>query len=196
MRQAAGNWQVWILVLIGGGVIAAGVWAFEQEKPPRWIDLEIGVRHIEDQRAEIAVRETDHLGIEHFYEIRRAEVDYSLENRPRSLYSEPISLSNDRRNQPSKARITIRGWDDDDIRLGVRLVRPNGKWGGTRFPRNGPVTIEEVQSPEWSWLPPLAVNVLYHQPLVTGVRLLVYIAGGLVILCGSCWLVWRFVLNR
>ena len=196
MQRAVGSWQVWILVLIAGGVIGAGVWAFSQEKPARWIDLEIGVRQIEDQRAEIAVRETDHLGVQYVYAIERTEVDYSLVNRPRSLYSEPIALSNDRRNQPSKARVTVRGWADDDIRLGVRLVRPNGKWGGTRFPRNGPVTLDEVQSAEWAWLPPLAVNVLYHQPLVTGIRLLVWVAVGLAVLCGGSWLIWRFVLNR
>ena len=109
---------------------------------------------------------------------RGADLDFSLVNRPRSVYTEPIVLSNDTDNAPSRVRITMRGLSDTEIKLGLRGLRPNRTWDSTRFPRSEPITLEELRSEDWYYMSPLPLRITYHQPIVDIVRLFVYIAGG------------------
>ena len=185
------NLAAWLLVAIVGAIIGAGIWAFGVDKPTRVTQLQIAIRNIDEHRAELGVLETDHVGVERFYEADGPDLDLSLVNRPRSLYSEPITLSNDRENAPSKVRITIRGLSDDEIKLGMRVIKPNRTWDSTRFPRPEPITMEELQSEDWFYMSPLAVRVTYHQPLVDTVRLFVYIAAAFGIMFAISWIVWR-----
>lgn len=185
------NWQSWVLIAIVAAVIAAAVWAFGVDKPPRETEVEIALRNIDEQRAELGVRETDHEGVVRFYEAEGAELDFSLVNRPRSIYTEPIVLSNDTDNAPSRVRITIRGLSDTEIKLGLRGLRPNRTWDSTRFPRPEPITLDELRSEDWFYLSPLPLRITYHQPLVDIVRLFVYIAGAFGVLFAFSWVVWR-----
>ncbi len=185
------NLAAWVLVAIVGAIIGAGIWAFGVDKPTRVTQVQIAIRNIDEQRAELGVLETDHVGVERFYEADGPDLDFSLVNRPRSIYSEPITLSNDRENAPSKVRITIRGLSDDEIKLGMRVIKPNRTWDSTRFPRPEPITMEELQSEDWFYMSPLAVRVTYHQPLVDIVRLFIYIAAAFGVLFAVTWVVWR-----
>lgn len=185
------NWQAWTLILIIGAIVGLGIWAFGVDKPSRVTQVQIAVRNIDEQRAELGVLETDHLGVERFYEADGPDLDYSLVNRPRSIYSEPITLSNDRENAPSKVRITMRGLSDEDVKLGLRIIKPNRTWDSTRFPRPEPITMDELRSEDWLYLTPLPVKVTYHQPLIAGVRLFIYIAIAFGVILGISWIVWR-----
>lgn len=191
MNTAGINVQRWLIIAIVGGVVAAGIWAFTADKPPRVSQVQIAIRNVDEQRAELGLRETDHEGREHFYEADGPDLDLSLNNRPRSLYSDPIVLSNDKHNAPSKVRITMRSLSDSEVKLGLRSIRPSGAWDSTRFPRDEPITMSELRSQEWFYLSSLPVRVLYHQPLVDGVRLLLYIAGAFGVLFALIWIVWR-----
>ena len=185
------NWQLWILIAIVGAVVGAGIWAFGVDKPTRVTHLEIAMRNIDQQRAELGVRETDHLGVVRFFEAEGADLDFSLVNRPRSVYTEPIVLSNDTDNAPSRVRITMRGLSDTEIKLGLRGLRPNRTWDSTRFPRSEPITLEELRSEDWYYMSPLPLRITYHQPIVDIVRLFVYIAGAFAVLFAITWVVWR-----
>lgn len=185
------QWQAWILVGIVGLIIGTGIWAFGVGKPARIIQIEIGLRLIDDQRAEIGLRETDHEGQVYVYDAAGPDLDYSLINRPRSLYSDPVVLSNDTRNAPSQARVTLRGLSDDEVKLGLRMLRPNRRWDSTRFPRTEPITLEELSADEWFYYPAIRVRVTYHQPLVDSVRVFVYIAGAFGVIFAVSWVVWR-----
>ncbi len=191
MDTAGINWQRWALIGIVGVIIAAGIWAFGVDKPPRVSQVQIALRSIDEQRAELGVLETDHEGIEYFYQADGPDLDLSLEDRPRSIYSEPIVLSNNKDNAPSKVRITMRSLSDSDVKLGLRSVRPNQTWDSTRFPREEPITMDELRSEEWVYMSPLPVRITYHQPLVDGVRLLIYIAAAFGVLLALVWVVWR-----
>ncbi len=191
MQTPGFNWTRWLLIAIVGGIAAAGVWAFSADKPLRVSQVQIALRHVDEQRAELGVFETDHQGVEHFYEADGPDLDLSLRNRPRSLYTEPITLSNHRDNAPSKVRITMRSLSDSEVKLGLRSVRPNQTWDSTRFPRDEPITIDELRSEEWIYMTPVPVRVVYHQPLVSGVRLLVYILGAFAVVFALVWIVWR-----
>ncbi len=185
------NLAAWVLVAIVGAIIGAGIWAFGVDKPTRVTQVQIAVRNIDEQRAELGVLETDHVGVERFYEADGPDLDFSLINRPRSIYSEPITLSNDRENAPSKVRITIRGLSDEEIKLGMRVIKPNRTWDSTRFPRPEPVTMAELRSEDWFYMSPLPVRVTYHQPLVDIVRLFTYIAAAFGVVFAVSWIVWR-----
>ena len=189
------NWQAWLLVAMLGVVVVAGIWAFGVDKPTRVTDVQIAIRNIDENRAELGVLETDHTGVERFYEADGPDLDFSLVNRPRSIYSEPITLSNNRDNAPSKVRITMRGLSDEEIKLGLRVIRPNRIWDSTRFPRTEPITLDELASEDWLYLSPLSVRITYHQPLVDGVRVFMYIAIAFGVVLGICWIVWRRWLN-
>lgn len=190
--QAPGfNWTRLLMIAIVGGIVAAGIWAFSADKPLRVSQVQIALRHVEQERAELGVLETDHNGVEYFYEADGPDLDLSLRDRPRSLYTEPITLSNDRDNAPSKVRITLRSLSDSDVKLGLRFVRPNQTWNSTRFPREEPVTLDELRSEEWIYMSPVPVRIVYHQPLVSAVRLLVYILGAFAVLFALVWIVWR-----
>ena len=191
MKTPALNWQLWALLAILGAVVGAGIWAFGVDKPSRVTQVQIAIRNIDEQRAELGVLETDHVGVERFYEADGSDLDFSLVNRPRSIYSEPITLSNDRENAPSKVRITIRGLSDDEIKLGMRVIKPNRTWDSTRFPRPEPITMDELQSEDWFYMSPLPVRVTYHQPLVDIVRLFIYIAAAFGVVFAISWIVWR-----
>ena len=191
MNLAGFNWTRLLTIGIVVAVIAAGVWSFGVDKPARVTQVQIAMRHIDDQRAELGVLETDHLGVERFYEADGPDLDLSLVNRPRSLYSEPITLSNDTKNAPSRVRITMRGLSDEEVKLGLRVIRPNRTWDSTRFPREEPILMDEVQSADWFYMSPLAVRVVYHQPFVDALRLLAYVGGALAILFGIGWIAWR-----
>lgn len=191
MNTAGINLQRWLFIAIVAGIVAAGIWAFTADKPARVIQVEIAIRNIDEQRAELGVRETDHEGNEYFYEAEGPDLDLSLIDRPRSLYSEPMVLSNDKGNAPSKVRITMRSLSDSEVKLGLRSIRPNGTWDSTRFPRDEPITMAELLSQEWTYLSSLPVRVVYHQPLVDGVRLLLYIAAAFGIVFALVWIVWR-----
>ena len=183
--------QRWILIAIVGVVVAAGLWAFGVDKPTRVTQVQIALRNLDEHRAELGVLETDHQGVERFFEAEGPDLDYSIVDRPSSIYSDPIVLSNDRENAPSRVRITMRGQSDSAVRLGLRAIRPNGSWDSTRFTRIEPISMEEWRSDEWVYLAPLPVRVTYHQPLVDGVRLFVYIAAAFGVLFGLSWIVWR-----
>ena len=185
------QWQTWVMIGVVGLIIGAGIWAFGVGKPARVSEIEIGLRLIDDQRAEIGLRETSHEGLVYVYETDGAILDYTLVNRPRSLSTDPIVLSNDTRNAPSQARVTVRGLSDDDVKLGLRMLRPNRRWDSTRFPRAEPIRLEELSADEWFYYSPIQVRVTYHQPLVDVVRLFVYIAGAFGVLLGLSWIVWR-----
>ncbi len=187
--------QSWIIVLIVGGVIAAGIWAFGVDKPPRTTQVEIALRNIDAQRAELGVRETDHLGNVYFYKADGPDLDYSLVNRPRSIFTDPITLASDTDNAPSKVRITMRGLSDSEVKLGLRSIRPNRNWGSSRFPRSEAITLQELSSQDWYFLSPLSIRVTYHQPLVDAVRILVYIAAAFAFFFGVSWFIWRRWLN-
>ena len=191
MKLPQFQWQAWILVLILGGVVALGVWAFSVDKPVRITLVQIALRSIDEQRAELGVLETDHLGVERFYEADGPDLDYSLENRPRSIYSEAVTLSNDRENAPSKVRVTMRGLSDSEVKLGLRMMKPNRTWDSTRFPRSEPITMDELQSEDWFYMSPLPVRVTYHQPLIDAARVFIYIAAAFGLLLGLSWIVWR-----
>lgn len=191
MNTAGINLQRWLIIAIVGVIVAAGIWAFSADKPLRVSQVQIGIRNVDEQRAELAVFEVDHEGNEHFYEADGPDLDLSLVGRPRSLYSDPIVLSNNRDNAPSKVRITMRSLSDSEVKLGLRSIRPNSTWDSTRFPRDEPITMEELRSQEWTYLSPLPVRVVYHQPLVDGVRLLIYIAGAFGVLVALIWIVWK-----
>lgn len=191
MNTAGINWQRWVVIAIVGVIVAAGVWAFSADKPLRVSQVQIALRNIDDHRAELGVREIDHNGVEYFYPADGPDLDLSLENRPRSLYSEPVTLSNDRDNAPSKVRITMRSLSDSDVKLGLRSVRSNRTWDSTRFPRDEPITMDELRSEEWIYMSPLPVRVVYHQPLIDGVRLLIYIAAAFGVLFALVWIIWR-----
>lgn len=191
MNASGINVTRWVMVAIVGAIIAAGIWAFGADKPARVAQVQIALRSVDDQRAELGVLETDHEGNEHFHLADGPDLDLSLEGRPRSLYTEPITLSNDRDNAPSKVRITMRSLSDSDVKLGLRSVRPNRTWDSTRFPRDEPITMDELRSEEWVHLSPLLVRVVYHQPLIDGVRLLVYVAAAFGVLFALVWIVWR-----
>ena len=185
------NLQRWVMIGIVGAIVAAGIWAFSADKPARVSQVQIALRHVDEQRAELGLREINHEGVEYFYEADGPDLDFSLVDRPRSLYSEPIVLSNDRDNAPSKVRITMRSLSDSDVKLGLRSVRPNSTWDSTRFPRPEPITMDELRSAEWVYMSPLPVRVTYHQPLVDGLRLLIYIAAAFGVVVALCWIVWR-----
>ena len=185
------NWQTWVLVLIVGGIVAAGIWAFGVDKPARIIQVQIALRNIGEQRAELGVKEIDHLGVEYFYEADGPDLDLSLVGRPRSLYSEPITLSNDRDNAPSKVRVTMRGLSDSKVKLGLRMLKPNRNWASTRFPRDAPISTAELRSEDWYYLDPLSIKATYHQPLVDGLRTFVYIAAAFGVIFAISWIVWR-----
>lgn len=191
MDTAGLHLQRWALVAVIGIIVAAGVWAFSADKPLRVSQVQIALRHVDDQRAELGVLETDHNGVEYFYNAEGAELDLSLEERPRSLYSEPITLSNNKDNAPSKVRITLRSLSDSEVKLGLRSVRPNQTWDSSRFPREEPITLEELRSEEWIYMSPLPVRVVYHQPLVSAIRLLIYIFAAFGVVVALCWIVWR-----
>lgn len=191
MKLPQFRWQAWILVLLVSGIVALGIWAFGVDKPTRTTLVQIALRSLDDQRAELGVLETDHLGVERFYEADGPELDYSLVERPRSIYSEPITLSNDRENAPSKVRLTMRGLSDSEVKLGLRMMKPNRTWDSTRFPRPEPITMDELQSEDWHYLSPLPVRVTYHQPLVDVVRVFIYIAAAFGVILGLSWIVWR-----
>ena len=185
------NWQAWLLVAILGVIVAAGIWAFGVDKPTRVTNVQIAIRNIDENRAELGVLETDRTGVEHFYEADGPDLDFSLVNRPRSIYTEPITLSNDRENAPSKVRITMRGLSDDEIKLGLRIIKPNRTWDSTRFPRPEPITMDELASEDWLYMNPLSVRITYHQPLVDGVRVFIYILAAFGVVLGISWFVWR-----
>ncbi len=185
------NWQAWLLVAILGAIVAAGIWAFGVDKPTRVTNVQIAIRNIDENRAELGVLETDRTGVEHFYEADGPDLDFSLVNRPRSIYTEPITLSNDRENAPSKVRITMRGLSDDEIKLGLRIIKPNRTWDSTRFPRPEPITMDELASEDWLYMNPLSVRITYHQPLVDGVRVFIYILAAFGVVLGISWFVWR-----
>ena len=189
------NWQAWLLVAILGVIVAAGIWAFGVDKPTRVTDVQIAIRNIDENRAELGVLETDHTGVEHFYEADGPDLDFSLVNRPRSIYTEPITLSNDRENAPSKVRITMRGLSDDEIKLGLRIIKPNRTWDSTRFPRTEPITMDELASEDWLYMNPLSVRITYHQPLVDGMRVFIYILAAFGVVLGISWFVWHRWLN-
>ena len=142
-------------------------------------------------RAQLGLRETDHLGQVYVYEADGPELDFSLVNRPQSQYSEPVLLSNDTRNAPSRARITQRKVSDREVKLGLRVLKPSRTWDSTRFPRPEPIRVEELSADEWFYYPPLHIRVTYHQPLVDVVRVFVYIAGAFAVLLAVSWVVWR-----
>ena len=185
------NWQAWLLVAILGAIVAAGIWAFGVDKPTRVTNVQIAIRNIDENRAELGVLETDRTGVEHFYEADGPDLDFSLVNRPRSIYTEPITLSNDRENAPSKVRITMRGLSDDEIKLGLRIIKPNRTWDSTRFPRPEPITMDELASEDWLYMNPLSVRITYHQPLVDSVRVFIYILAAFGVVLGISWFVWR-----
>ena len=195
MKLSQLNWQAWLLVAILGAIVAAGIWAFGVDKPTRVTNVQIAIRNIDENRAELGVLETDHTGVEHFYEADGPDLDFSLVNRPRSIYTEPITLSNNRDNAPSKVRITMRGLSDDEIKLGLRIVKPNRTWDSTRFPRPEPITMDELASEDWLYMSPLSVRITYHQPLVDSVRVFIYILAAFGVVLGICWFVWRKWLN-
>ncbi len=183
--------QRWILIFFLGAIVALGIWAFGVDKPPRVVQIQIAMRSISEQQAELGILETDHEGVEHFYEADGFVLDLSLVDRPRSLYSEPIVLSNDEDNAPSKVRITQRGLSDEEIILGFRSLRPNRRYGSTRFPSHDPVTLDQVRSETWTYSPPLNVRVVYHQPLVNGVRIVLYVAVFLGLIFAIALVIWR-----
>ncbi len=187
--------QNWIIVALVGLVIGAGIWAFGVDKPARVVFIEIGLRSTGDQQAELGVRETDHEGFVHLYEADGPDLDLSLTNRPRSIYTEPIVLSNDTDNAPSRVRITMRGLSDSEVKLGLRVVRPNRTWDSTRFPRPEPITLDELGSEDWVYLSALPVRIIYHQPLVDVARVFVYIAAAFGLFFAVCWIAWRRWLN-
>ncbi len=191
MNTAGIAWQRWLVIAIVGGVVAAGIWAFGVDKPSRTTLVQIAVRNIDEERAELGVQETDHVGVVRFYEAEGPDLDYSLVNRPRSIYTEPITLSNDRENAPSKVRLTMRGLSDTEIKLGLRVMKPNRTWDSTRFPRPEPITLDELQSEDWFYMSPLPVTITYHQPLVDIVRLFIYIAAAFGVVFAVSWIVWR-----
>lgn len=191
MNTSGIAWQRWLVIAIVGGVVAAGIWAFGVDKPERTSEVQIAIRNIGEQRAELGVLETDHTGAEHFYNAAGADLDLSLVNRPRSIYSEPVTLSNDRENAPSKVRITMRGLSDTEVKLGMRVIKPNRTWDSTRFPRPEPITMDELRSEDWFYMSPLPVRITYHQPLVDIVRLLIYIAAAFGVVFAISWIVWR-----
>ena len=191
MKLPRFQWQALVLVVIVGGIVALGIWAFGVDKPTRITLVQIALRHVEEQRAELGVLETDHRGVEHFFEADGADLDYSLVDRPRSIYTEPVTLSNDRDNAPSKVRITMRGVSDSEVRLGLRMMRPNRTWDSTRFTRSKPISMDELQSEDWFYLAPLPVKITYHQPLVDAVRVFIYIAVAFAVIMGLSWIVWR-----
>ena len=191
MNTAGIHLQRWVFVAIAAGIVAVGIWAFSADKPLRVSQVQIALRHIDNQRAELGVLETDHNGVEFFYEANGPDLDLSLQDRPRSLYTEPITLSNNKNNAPSKVRITMRSLSDNEVKLGLRSVRPNQTWDSSRFPRDEPITLEELRSEDWVYMSPLPVRVVYHQPLVSTVRLLIYIAGAFAVLFALGWIVWR-----
>ncbi|MYE05982.1 MAG: hypothetical protein F4Y04_01970 [Chloroflexi bacterium] len=183
--------QRWLVIGLVGAIIAGGIWAFGVDKPARVMQVQIALRNVGEQRAELGVLETDHQGVERFFEADGPDLDLSLVDRPRSLYTEPITLSNDTKNAPSKVRITMRGLSDTEVKLGLRVMKPNRAWDSTRFPRTEPITIQELQSEDWVYMTPLPVRVVYHQPLVDIVRLFVYVAGAFAVLIGIGWIFWR-----
>ncbi len=185
------NPRRWLLVFAAAGAIALGVWAFGVDKPARVVQVQIALRNAGDQRAELAVLETDHQGVRHFYVAQNFPLDYGLRDRPRSLYSEPIALSNDDSNAPSKVRITQRGLSDDEVRLGFRTLRPNRRWGSTRFPSRDPVTLEQIRSQDWTYSPPLDLRIVYHQPIVDAVRVLIYVVGTFALIVAIALIIWR-----
>ncbi|MDE2968050.1 MAG: hypothetical protein OXS30_11290 [Chloroflexota bacterium] len=183
--------QRWLMIGLVGAILAGGIWAFGVDKPARIMQVQIALRNVGEQRAELGVLETDHQGVERFYEADGPDLDLSLVDRPRSIYSEPITLSNDTKNAPSQVRITMRGLSDTEVKLGLRGIRPNRTWDSTRFPRTEPITIQELHSEDWLYMSPLPVKVVYHQPLVDIVRLFVYVAGAFAVLIGIGWIIWR-----
>ena len=197
MRMNPREWNLptWLMVLAVGATIGAGIWAFGAGKPPRVSQIEIGLRQTGDQQAEFAIRETDHLGEVHVYDVGGPQFDLSLINRPRSIFTDPVVLSDDTRNAPSQVRITMRGLSDEDVKLGLRKLRPNRQWDSSRFPRPQPIRMEELSTEEWFWLTPQSIRVTYHQGLVSTVQLFVYVAGTFALLIGICWFVWRRWLN-
>ncbi len=195
MRSLDLSWQRWLLAAIVGVFVALGIWAFGVDKPARVVQVQIAMRHAGDLRAELGVLETDHQGVEHFYAAQEFTLDYSLVDRPHSIYSDPIMLSNDDSNAPSRVRLTQRALGDGGVALGFRVVRPNRRWGGTRFPSREAVTLDQVRSAEWTYSPPLDVRVVYHQPIVDTVRVFVYVVGFLALILAIAWFVWRRWLN-
>ena len=191
MYARSSPWPKWVAVAFVAAIVGLGIWAFGADSPPRVVQVEIAVRNLDDQRAELGIRETDHEGVVHFYEATGPVLDYSLRDREQSIYTEPIRLSNDRDNAPSQVRITMRAVTDEEIRLGLRVVRPNRSWDSTRFPRAEPIQEAEWRSAEWVYLDPLPVRVIYHQVAIDAVRLLVYIAIAFGVLAGVALFVWR-----
>ena len=185
------SWPKWVAVAFVAAIVGLGIWAFGVDSPPRVVEVEIALRQLDDQRAELGIRETDHEGVVHFYEATGAVLDYSLTNRPRSIYTDPIRLSNDRENAPSQVRITMRGESDEDVKLGLRTMKQNRRWTSTRFPRTEPIQESEWQSEEWVYLSPISLNVVYHQIAVEGVRLFVYIMIAFGVLFAVAWFVWK-----
>lgn len=183
--------QRWILVIVAGVIVALGIWAFGVDKPPRVVQVQIAMRSAGDQQAELGILETDHEGVEHLYVAEGFVLDLSLVNRPRSLYSEPIVLSNDEDNAPSKVRITQRGLSDDEIILGFRSLRPNRRYGSSRFPSHDPVTLEQVRSETWTYSPPLSVRVVYHQPIVDTLRIFIYVLVFVGLIFAIALIIWR-----
>ena len=191
MYAQPSRWPRLAAVALVAAIVGLGIWAFNVEQPPRTVQVEIAVRHLDGQRAQLGLRETDHEGVVHFYEATGAELDYALVDRPRSLYTDAIALSNDKENAPSKARITMRSETDTEIRLGLRMLKQNRRWDSTRFPREEPLSEAEWQSDEWVYLSALPVKVVYRQLAVDGVRLFVYIMIAFGVLAGIAWFVWR-----
>ena len=191
MYAQPSSWPKWVAVALVAAIVGLGIWAFGVDSPPRVVQVEIAVRNLDDQRAELGIRETDHEGVVHFYEATGAVLDYSLTNRPRSIYTDPIRLSNDRENAPSQVRITMRAEGDDQVKLGFRTMKQNRRWNSTRFPRTEPIQESEWQSAEWVYLSPIAVSVVYHQIAVEGVRLFVYIMIAFGVLFAVAMFVWK-----
>lgn len=191
MYAQSSRWPRMFAVAFVAAIVGLGIWAFGVDKPPRTVQVEVGVRHIEGERAQLGIRETDHEGVVHVYEATGPELDYSLVDRPRSLYTDPVVLSNDREKAPSRVRVTMRGESDTDVKLGLRVMKQNRRWSSTRFPRNEPLTEAEWQNEEWVYLNALSVNVVYHQLAVGGIRLFVYIMMALGVIFAVAWFVWR-----
>ncbi len=191
MYAQPSRWPKVLGVAFVAAIVGLGIWAFGVDKPPRTVQVQIAVQHIEGERAQLGIRETDHEGVVHFYEVTGLELDYSLVDRPRSLYTDPIVLSNDREKAPSQVRITLRGESDSEVKLGLRVMKQNRRWTSTRFPRDEPISPAEWQSEEWVYLSAIPINVVYHQLAVEGIRLFVYIMIALGVIFAVAWFVWR-----
>ncbi len=189
MQERAGrlSWSTllkWALLAL---LVGGGVWVFTSSKPNHDLKMQVALRSAGPEQVELALYSIDYRGEQRLHQPAENNILDLSEPRERRFYSAPVELPG----HAPKAMVSVVSDSQYEFRLGARVRKPTGAWGSTRFPRHEPITREEWESADWELLAPLSVQVIVHQPLLDGVRLLYYILFAGAALTALTLFVWR-----